>query len=179
MGSRTKNTYDIPGVSEYSLTTRPINDLLGKIEKKEQELKASNTTPKVVVCGAGCAGVELSFGFKNRWEEFFGTKIETTLLSSQDKILPGEKDALRGEMEKRLKSQNIDVHTECKVTEVTEEGVICEDGRKFEGNVVVWSTGAEPQPVTINSDLEISKGFFRVNEFMQSTSHPNIFAGGD
>lgn len=179
VGSRTKNTYDIPGVQEYSLTTRPINDLLGKIERREQELKDSNTTPKLVVCGAGCAGVELSFGFKNRWEEFFGTKVETTLLSSQSQILPGEKNALRAEMERRLEAQNIEVHTECKVTEVTKEGVTCEDGRKFDGNVVVWSTGAEPQPVTMESDLDVSRGFFRVNEFMQSTSHPNIFAGGD
>lgn len=27
--------------------------------------------------------------------------------------------------------------------------------------------------------LEISKGYFRVNDFMQSTSAPNVFAGGD
>ena len=44
---------------------------------------------------------------------------------------------------------------------------------------MVWSTGAEPQPVIEHSDLEMSKGYFRVNEFMQSTSHPNVFAGGD
>ena len=38
IGSRTKGTYTIKGVWEHSLTTRPINDLLHKIEKKEQEL---------------------------------------------------------------------------------------------------------------------------------------------
>ena len=65
------------------------------------------------------------------------------------------------------------------VSEVSADGVTCEDGRKFDGNVVVWSTGAEPQPVIDNSDLEMSKGYFRVNEFLQSTSHPNVFAAGD
>lgn len=152
---------------------------MGKIERKEQELREKGITPKVVVCGAGCAGVELSFGFKNRWEAYFGTTIDTTLLSAHESILFGEKEPLRNTMLEKLKKQNIDVHGNCKVVEVTETGVRCEDGREFEGNVVVWSTGAEPQPVTINSDLDISKGYFRVNEFMQSTSHPNIFAGGD
>ena len=43
----------------------------------------------------------------------------------------------------------------------------------------VWATGAEAQVVTTNSDLELMKGYFRVNDFLQSTSHPNVFAGGD
>lgn len=179
VGSKTRNTFTTPGVLEYSLTTRPINDLLGKIEKREKELLDNNITPKLVVCGAGCAGVELSFGFKNRWQEVFGKEIETTLLSGNDHILPGEKAPLRAKMEEKLTKQNIKFETNCEVVEVTAEGVKCADGREFAGNVVVWSTGAEPQPVIEHSDLEMSKGYFRVNEFMQSTSHPNVFAGGD
>jgi selenide,water dikinase len=31
----------------------------------------------------------------------------------------------------------------------------------------------------MDSDLEILKGYFSVNEFLQSTSHSNIFGGGD
>ena len=43
----------------------------------------------------------------------------------------------------------------------------------------VWATGAEPQKVTFRSDLDIMNGYIKVNEYMQSTSHPHVFAGGD
>jgi selenide,water dikinase len=35
VGSRTRGANETTGVWEHSLTTRPINDLLGKIEKRE------------------------------------------------------------------------------------------------------------------------------------------------
>ena len=38
VGSRTHGSYTVPGVWDNSLTTRPINDMLGKIIKKENEL---------------------------------------------------------------------------------------------------------------------------------------------
>ena len=45
--------------------------------------------------------------------------------------------------------------------------------------VPVWATGAEPQKVTARSDLEMLNGYFRVNDYLQSTSHKNVFAAGD
>ena len=39
IGSRTKDVINVPGVWKYSLTTRPINDLLPKIIRKENELR--------------------------------------------------------------------------------------------------------------------------------------------
>ncbi len=59
VGSQTNNPQD------HALSTRPINDLLRKIETKEKEMIIF--APKVVVCGAGAAGVELAFAFKARW----------------------------------------------------------------------------------------------------------------
>ena len=72
VGSKTKDTLNCKGVWEHGLTTRPINDLLPKIEKKEQELKEKGIVPTVVICGAGAAGTELSLAFKARWSKFFG-----------------------------------------------------------------------------------------------------------
>jgi NADH dehydrogenase FAD-containing subunit len=34
-GSRTKDTQNLSGVKEYALTTRPINEILNKIKKRE------------------------------------------------------------------------------------------------------------------------------------------------
>lgn len=33
--------------------------------------------------------------------------------------------------------------------------------------------------MTVRSNLAILDNYFRVNDFLQSTSHPNVFAGGD
>ncbi len=171
MGSRTRDANDIPGVWEYSLTTRPINELLGKIEAHEQKLLDKGVIPTLVVCGAGCAGIELSMSFKHRWMKVFKQEdisldINVEIVTDQDKVLPNERDAVRSEIERKLKEKNITVHTGQKVREITEEGVVLEDGTLVKGNSVVWSTGAEPQKVTANSDLETSKGYFRVNEFL-------------
>ena len=79
----------------------------------------------------------------------------------------------------QLKARNITVESKCKVKEIKPDRVILEDGREFECNVPIWATGADPQEVTADSDLAMMKGYFRVNNFLQSTSHPNVFAGGD
>ena len=88
VGSKTKGTFDIPGILKpFTIATRPINDLLSKIVAKEQELKAAGTTPKLVVCGAGAAGVELAFGFKRRWNDFFGKEIDVTLVGTHGEVI--------------------------------------------------------------------------------------------
>lgn len=71
VGSRTRGGFTIPGVFENSLSTRPINDILAKKTKRENELLVSNSVPRVVICGAGAAGTELAFGFKARWSKLF------------------------------------------------------------------------------------------------------------
>jgi len=89
VGSRTRGGDQVPGVWEHSLTTRPINDFLGKITKREEQLLAKFETPSVVVCGAGAAGTELAFAFKKRWSKLFGQEIKVTLASSSDTVLRG------------------------------------------------------------------------------------------
>ena len=95
IGSRTRGTFTIPGVKDIALSTRPINDILNKIEIKEQELLESKIIPRIAVCGAGAAGVELSFGFKSRWSKLFGQEIDVTLISQDETVLKNDCDAVK------------------------------------------------------------------------------------
>jgi len=80
---------------------------------------------------------------------------------------------------KKFAEKNIDYIGGAYVTEVLSDHVKLENGNKVGCNVVVWATGADAQVCTAESDLDLLNGYFRVNKFMQSTSHQNVFAGGD
>lgn len=179
VGSKTKDTGAIKGVWEHALTTRPINDMIDKVQKKEKEFQDKNLIPDVVICGAGAAGTELSFAFKKRWSDLFNTEVRVQLITAHDEAVQSECDQTKAIIKEQLKKRNIELVTNGRVKEISSDKVILEDGRELTCNVTVWATGAEPQQVSADSDLELLNGFFRVNNFMQSTSYPNIFAGGD
>ena len=179
VGSKTMGAEKVAGVWEHSLTTRPINDLLPKITKKENDLKAAGIIPTVVVCGAGAAGTELAFAFKARWSKFFKEEIKVTLVGTKDRPVPEQVEVTRKQIIRKLQEKNITYIGDKHVKEVTAGGVTFTDGTSLECTVPIWATGADPQGVSAESDLDLLKGYFRVNNFLQSTSHPNVFAGGD
>lgn len=179
VGSKTKDTLNVKGVWEHALTTRPINDMIEKVIEREQEFIDKNIIPDVVLCGAGAAGTELSFAFKRRWSQVFQTDIKVKLLAAQDEPVQTECDQTKKMIMEQLKNRNIEVLTNARVKEICSDKVILEDGREVPCNIAIWATGAEPQHISTESDLELLKGFFRVNNYMQSTSFPNVFAGGD
>ena len=166
VGSKTKDTGGVKGVWEHGLTTRPINDLLPKIRAKEEELKAAGKIPVVAVCGGGAAGTELSFAFKKRWSEFFGQEIKVTLIASREEPVNNECRQTKDQINRLLRDKKIDVVPNSTVKEVTPESVILHNGDVIPCDVAIWATGAEPQKVSADSDLDLMKGFFRVNNFL-------------
>ena len=166
VGSKTRDTKNVKGVWEHALTTRPINDLIPKIMRREEELKAAGKVPEVVICGAGAAGTELSFAFKKRWSAFFGQDVKVTLISAHGEAIHDQNTQTKDWIKKNLEDKKIGLVTDSYVAEVQPDGVILRNGTKISCDVAVWATGAEAQGVTAESDLDIMKGFFRVNNFM-------------
>lgn len=87
--------------------------------------------------------------------------------------------AVKREINRKLAEKQIQIITSKRIKEVKPDCVILDDDREIACDVAVWATGAEPQPLNSRTDLDIMRGYFRVNDYMQSTSFPNIFAGGD
>lgn len=124
VGSRTRGANDVKGVWDYSLTTRPINDLLGKIERKEEELIKNGITPTIAVCGAGAAGIELSFAFKHRWTRNFKKDIKTYLLSSKNDIMLYEAPEARELTKLKLKEHGIEIVNNARIERIDPDQVV-------------------------------------------------------
>ncbi len=107
VGSRTRGANTVKGVWDHSMTSRPINELLGKVVAKENDMKAKGIIPNLAVCGAGAAGIEMSMAFKARWEKFFGQPIKITVLCEQDTVMKHEQPAAKDECMRALKNLNI------------------------------------------------------------------------
>ena len=119
VGSKTKDSGNVKGVWEHALTTRSINELIPKIIKLEQEFKKKGIVPVVVVCGAGAAGTELSFAFKQRWGDYFGQEIQVTLLASRDEPVHTEVRQTKDLIAQKLVEKRIKVIPNVHVKEVT------------------------------------------------------------
>ncbi len=118
VGSKTRSTDTVKGIWEHSLSTRPINFLLSNIVEKEEWLLKNFIIPELVVCGSGAAGVELAFGYKERWSKLFGCDVKVTIVSATDSILKGaHPDTIKQTMRK-LEEKKISLIRNERVTEI-------------------------------------------------------------
>lgn len=65
------------------------------------------------------------------------------------------------------------------VTKVADNTIDLKDGQQIVANTFVWTGGVQGNPLVGESGLEVNRGRATVNEFLQSTSHPNVFVAGD
>ena len=164
---------------------------------------------QVVVVGGGAAGIELSLAMRARWDALIkknipatadsSSQLSITLLDSNDQLLPSENLACRTALKNLMDKYNVNIRHNVIVHEVTSSHIhIGPNNRKTSANVIdestsskipythcIWATGAESHKLSWDlhrqCGLSISKdrGWIQVNQYLQSVSHPYIFAAGD
>jgi len=178
VGSTTRGL-EIPGVIEHALATRPISDLLNKIETFEKNHIAFEQTPRVIVIGAGCAGIELAWAFKARFGRKFGT-VNVTLVNAQSTILSEYGSWVSSSVTSKLQEKQIKVIYNTKAVKVEKEQVNLSNGTILPFDLLVWATGAEPVALLANTKFEKDEhGFIRVKDTLQTINCPFVFATGD
>jgi hypothetical protein len=79
-----------------------------------------------------------------------------------------------------LRNSEITSLRQGRVTRVTPGHVHCASGEPVAADFVVWATGASAPAWIGESGLPCDdRGFVAVNDYLQSTSHPSVFAAGD
>jgi len=187
IGSTSRGLEDTPGAKENTIATRPISELVRRIEVETGALKDKKKSPKVnvVVVGGGAAGIELSMGVVGRWKPIVGENgISVTVVNSYDRLFPDEIQANRNAIRRQVEERGISVINNSIVRQVDEDSLLLQSGERLGFTHCLWATGAECHSDMAfslrNHGLAVSKdGWIRVNESFQSVSHPFIFAAGD
>mgnify|MGYP005815974145 CR=1 FL=1 len=184
-GSRPR-IVDVPGADDYALVAKPIDIFLQRWEKLQRQVEKSTGEFKVVIVGGGAGGVELALSAQLRLQTLLSSKqdnperIKFSLLTQGAGILSTHNAGVQKRFMEVLQTRNIEVMLNHSVTKIAQDYVIANDDKKINADACIFVTNASAPEWPQRSGLDVdSEGFINVNDFLQSTSHSDVFAVGD
>lgn len=189
LGSETA-FFGIPGLQENSFVLKSAADANRLRAHVEARIDAySKTKDKAdatfVVGGGGLTGVELVGEFADMLPGLCRSKgidfndISLYCVEAGPSILAGFPSELVERAQTSLEKRGVQFLVGVAITEMSETTVSLKDGRAIDTNTLVWTGGVQGNSVVANCGIEVNRGRATVTEFLQSTSHPDVFLAGD
>ncbi|MCA9628256.1 MAG: selenide, water dikinase SelD [Myxococcales bacterium] len=168
--------WDLPGVSEHALATRPIARLTQELHQRLQRLEDGQT---LVIVGGGAGGVELAFCCRALLEQR-GTRVAIRLIDAASEVLQGYPCALRERVVDHAVTRGIEFLLRVNVVALEPGAVMLESGERVIADLVLWVGGAAPPAVVERSSLpKDPRGFVLCDEQLRVKGHTDLFAVGD
>lgn len=167
----------VPGAAEEAYPVKPIESL----ENVRQDIldRIENGIPKILVIGAGPAGVELAGNIWRLVNEH-NRNAEIILASSRDDVLPNLSEKVRSLAHESLVGRGIRIVPNFRAASINKGSVLSQSGDTIAYDIAVLTIGIMPKQIFNTSGLETAAdGSLMVNNYLQSTSHPEVFGGGD
>ncbi len=202
--------YGIPGVQDYAFNFKLIDDAIGVYKKIKEiyenyERGSKEKDIKINIIGGGFTGVELSAELgccvENIIEDKSLNKKCTiiNLIEAGPVILPAIDQNSREVIEKRLRSEMVQIQTNSPVSEVGSDYIKINpvksgeagpplvefdgvNGELVKSDLTIWTGGIRGSRLLENSGLRLTKnGTVEVNEFLQAKNPDSekIFVIGD
>jgi pyridine nucleotide-disulfide oxidoreductase family protein len=174
----TPNIDQIKGATDYAIPIKPVPNFLRIWEEILTRTKSDSNLSFTVV-GGGAGGVELALNIYARLSCII-SNLTINLVHKSSEILPNHNYFVSHLLHKLLLAKKINLYLLEEVTEVQENKVICSSGLEISSDYIFWVTNAVAATWVEKSGLTTDKnGFVLVNNYLQSLSHPQIFATGD
>ena len=200
VGSQT-NDFGTPGAAEHTIKLDSPQAAKRFNERLVNACIRAQTVPRaegsglltVTIVGGGATGVELaaelhaaarilgSYGFENINPE---KDLKIVLVEAGPRLLVQLPERLGHAAEKELRKLAVDVHTNEKVIEVTENSLKMASGKVIQSTLAVWAAGVKAadflKSVGGAEPLEVNKlNQLMVNGNLQSSRDSSIYAFGD
>ncbi|CAM5705152.1 FAD-dependent oxidoreductase OS=Lysinibacillus sphaericus OX=1421 GN=yjlD_1 PE=3 SV=1 [Lysinibacillus sphaericus] len=189
LGSQT-GFFGIPGLEENSMVLKSVNDA-NKINRHiEDRIKAyaqskDEADATIVIGGGGLTGVELVGEIVDNFPKIAAqhgvnfADLKIKLVEAGAKILPVLPDVLIERATESLTKRGVEFITGTPVTGVDGNVISLKDRESIVANTFIWTGGVAALPIVAESGLAADRGKATINEFLQSTSHEDVFVIGD
>ena len=156
------------------IPVRPIESALPKLIEKLED----PATRTILIVGAGAGGVELAFAVASRLPE---QRQGSVLICDRNaEPISGRGDATSEKVRRAFEQRCVQFLGNRQVQSVDREGVLFSDGERMGTDVIVLAAGATGHELFASSTIATdSRNCIIVDDFLRSTSHPDIFAAGD
>ena len=185
VGSRPR-TIDVPGAEEHALAVKPIDVFLAEWEALIERVLATAGPFRICVVGGGAGGVELALSTQHRLHGLLASRgddpgrVRFTLLTRDHEILTAHNPGVRARFVRVLAERGIDLRVDHAVVELTPVEVRSLGQSPIAADAVLWVTDAAAPVWAGAGGLAVDDdGFIRVDDYLQSISHPGVFAAGD
>lgn len=133
----------------------------------------------MIVVGSGVTGAEFASAYN-------GLGAEVTLVSSRDRVLPGEDEDAATLIEDVFTERGMTVMDRCRMASVERRGdgvvVTLTDGRVLEGSHCLLALGSIPNTTELGLEevgIELDEAGFVVVDRVSRTTVPGVYAAGD
>ena len=162
--------------SDNIFAVKPIENLI----QFQQIIKTglAKAASRILVIGGGAAALELA---GNLWRiiHSLGINASITILGGRN-FLSSMPQKARRYARNSLATRNIDIIEGAKVSRLTDNHAVMEDGREFFFDLALLAWGIRPSRLFRESGIPTGPdGGLLVNSYLQSVAHPQIFGGGD
>jgi selenide, water dikinase len=164
----------IPGAKLHAVAAKPLGAYAAAWERF---LALGLQAPRVVILGAGLAGVELALASAHALR-LSGAAPAVSLIEAGGQFLPGLSAAAARKLRAELAGAGVDLRLGRLVEEIGPHAVRLTSGEQVATDFTVLATGARPLDWLAGTGLAKRAGFV-VTDARLRTSDPQVFAVGD
>ena len=167
----------VPGAREHALTL----DAAHTARLRSRLEAAARSGGRVLVCGGGLSGIELSAELSERWPG-----LPLTLVTAEQ-IGPGLSERARGYLRSFFSEHGVQLQEHARVERIETGGVWCREPhsglpepRRIAAELVVWAGGFIGSELPRHAGLDVNlRDQVRVDSALRSLSHRNVTVVGD
>jgi selenide,water dikinase len=168
----------IAGSRDHALPSRPLANFAEGWQRIVRHALTSEAPLRLTVVGAGAGGVETALAMQYRLQAA-RDDVHVQLVTGDAPILAGHGAIARRLLRRALLNAGVRL-IEGMVEQLEPEAAVVEGGLALPTTAALLFTGAAaeqwPRAAGLATDAH---GFIAVDRFLQSTSHPFVFAAGD